>query len=73
MMVRKLGAITLLFAVAGVASVTALALIGWGVSNGFTLGGEVMEVDLLGAYGEQMSSQPGYIEHDGKFTPKPCP
>lgn len=36
-------------------------------SAGFTLGGQVMEVDLLGAYGEALSSQPGYIEHDGKF------
>jgi len=36
-------------------------------SGGFTLNGQVMEIDLLGMYGESMSSQPGYIDHDGKF------
>lgn len=36
-------------------------------SGGFTLGGQVMEIDLLGAYGQAMSSQPGYLDHDGKF------
>lgn len=35
-------------------------------SGGFTLGGKVREIDLLGMYGESMSAQPGYIEHDGK-------
>ena len=34
-------------------------------SGGFTFGGEVMEIDLLGAYGESLSAQAGYIEHDG--------
>jgi len=34
-------------------------------SGGFTFGGSVMEVDLLGAYGESLSAQAGYIEHDG--------
>ena len=36
-------------------------------SGGFTLGGQLMEIDLLGMYGESMSSQPGYLDHDGKF------
>ena len=35
-------------------------------SGGFTLGGLVREIDLLGMYGESMSAVPGYIEHDGK-------
>jgi hypothetical protein len=35
-------------------------------SGGFTLGGKVREIDLLGMYGEPMAAQPGYIEHDGK-------
>ena len=35
-------------------------------SGGFTLGGLGRDVDLLGMYGEPMSGQPGYIEHDGK-------
>lgn len=34
-------------------------------SGGFTFGGQVMEVDLLGAYGESLSAEAGYIEHDG--------
>ena len=34
-------------------------------SGGFTLGGEVMEIDLLGAYGQSLSANAGYIEHDG--------
>jgi hypothetical protein len=34
-------------------------------SGGFTFGGTVMEVDLLGAHGESLSAQAGYIEHDG--------
>lgn len=34
-------------------------------TGGFTLGGEVMEVDLLGAYGEPLSAEAGYIQHDG--------
>ena len=36
-------------------------------SANFTLGGLVELIDLLGIYGEAMSSQPGYIDHDGKF------
>lgn len=35
-------------------------------TGGFTLGGEVMEVDLLGAYGEPLSATAGYIQHDGQ-------
>lgn len=35
-------------------------------SGGFTLGGLVREIDLLGMYGEPMSARPGYLEHDGK-------
>lgn len=34
-------------------------------SGGFTFSGMVMEVDLLGAYGESLSAEAGYIEHDG--------
>lgn len=30
----------------------------------FTLGGEVMEVDLLGAYGAPLSAKPGYLNFD---------
>ena len=37
------------------------------LSGGFTLGGQVMEVDLLGAYGAPLSGTPGYISHDSKF------
>lgn len=36
-------------------------------SGGFTLGGQVMEIDLLGMYGESMSGTPGYLNHDDKF------
>lgn len=36
-------------------------------SGGFTFGGEVMEIDLLGAYGESLSADAGYIEHDGSL------
>ena len=32
----------------------------------FTLDGQLRCIDLLGMYGESMSAQPGYIEHDGK-------
>lgn len=43
----------------------ASALIGtW--SGGFTLGGDVMEIDLLGAYGTPLSFEAGYIVHDDK-------
>lgn len=34
-------------------------------SGGFTFGGRVMEIDLLGAHGESLSAEAGYIEHDG--------
>lgn len=37
------------------------------LSGGFTLSGQVMEVDLLGAYGTPLSGTAGYIEQDGKF------
>jgi hypothetical protein len=37
------------------------------LSGGFTLGGQVMEVDLLGSYGTPLSGTAGYIEQDGKF------
>ncbi len=33
-------------------------------SGGFTFGETVMEIDLLGAYGESLSAQAGYIHHD---------
>jgi hypothetical protein len=35
-------------------------------SGGFTLGGDVMEIDLLGAYGTPLSMDAGYITHDDK-------
>lgn len=39
----------------------------FGIFTGaFTLGGEVMEVDLLGAYGEPLSATAGYIAQDGQ-------
>jgi hypothetical protein len=34
-------------------------------TGGFTLGGQVMEIDLLGAYGESLSAEAGFIDHDG--------
>lgn len=36
-------------------------------SGGFTFGGEVMEIDLLGAHGEALSSKSGYIDHDSHW------
>ena len=36
-------------------------------SGGFTFGGEVMEIDLLGAYGEALSAEAGYIQHDDRM------
>lgn len=36
-------------------------------SGAFTLGGTVLEVDLLGAYGTALSAQAGYLSQDGKF------
>jgi hypothetical protein len=33
-------------------------------TGGFTLGGQVMEVDLLGAHGASLSATAGYIDHD---------
>lgn len=35
-------------------------------SGGFTLGGTVRDIDLLGEAGQSLEAQPGYIEHDGK-------
>lgn len=37
------------------------------VAGTFTLGGEAMFVDLLGAYGQKISATPGYLDHDGAF------
>jgi hypothetical protein len=34
-------------------------------SGGFTLGGNVMAVDLLGAWGAPLEATAGYISHDG--------
>lgn len=36
-------------------------------AGAFTLGGDVMCVDLLGMYGQKLSAQPGYLEHGGTF------
>jgi hypothetical protein len=36
-------------------------------SGGYTFGGQVELIDLLGIYGETLSGQPGFIDHDGKF------
>ncbi|MFC4609724.1 hypothetical protein ACFO9E_18165 [Streptomyces maoxianensis] len=36
-------------------------------SGDFTLGGEVMEVDLLGAHGTALSAEAGYLNQDGKL------
>lgn len=36
-------------------------------AGAFTLGGDAMFVDLLGAYGEKLSATAGYIDHDGAF------
>lgn len=33
----------------------------------FELGGEVMHVDLLGAYGDSLAAEAGYLEQDGKL------
>lgn len=37
------------------------------MSGGFTLGGVVREVDLLGEFGEPLSARAGYINQDGKL------
>lgn len=34
-------------------------------SGGFTFGGTVMEIDLLGGHGESLSATAGFIHHDG--------
>lgn len=34
-----------------------------GFAGAFTLGGEAMMCDLLGAYGTKLSAQPGYVEY----------
>ncbi len=36
-------------------------------SEGFTLGGTVRNVDLLGAEGEPLAAQGGYIQHDSRL------
>jgi len=36
-------------------------------AGAFTLGGEAMFVDLLGAYGSKISAVPGYADYDGAF------
>lgn len=36
-------------------------------AGAFTLNGEVMFVDLLGAYGTKVSAVPGYLQHDQAF------
>lgn len=36
-------------------------------SGGFTLGGNVRDVDLLGAFGTPLAAQAGYINQDGKL------
>lgn len=33
-------------------------------TGGFTFAGTVMEIDLLGAYGQSLSATAGYIQHD---------
>lgn len=35
------------------------------LASGFTLGGQVEQVDLLGAYGERLRWDPGYVQYDG--------
>ena len=39
------------------------------LSGGFTLGGEVMLVDLLGGWGEPLAATAGYLQHDDKGVP----
>ncbi|MCI0687227.1 MAG: hypothetical protein L0Y54_08330 [Sporichthyaceae bacterium] len=36
-------------------------------SGDFELGGQVANVDLLGAHGDPLSADAGYLEQDGKF------
>jgi hypothetical protein len=36
-------------------------------SGGFTLGGTVRDIDLLGEFGEALSGQMAYLEQDGKL------
>jgi hypothetical protein len=35
------------------------------LAGGFTLGGQVEQVDLLGAYGSGLHGDPGYVPYDG--------
>lgn len=42
------------------------ALLG-GFAGAFTLGGEAMCIDLLGAYGQKISAAPGWLDHDGTW------
>jgi hypothetical protein len=37
------------------------------LSDGFTLGGTVREVDLLGAEGEALAAETGFINHDNRL------
>lgn len=42
-------------------------------TSGFTLGGEAMEVDLLGSYGAPLSATPGWIvQDDHQFRVAEC-
>lgn len=36
-------------------------------AGAFTLGGSVMFMDLLGAYGQKLTAVPGYLKHDSAF------
>lgn len=36
-------------------------------AGAFTLAGEAMFMDLLGAYGQKLTAAPGYLDHDGTF------
>jgi len=46
---------------------SAVGLLIGAYTDGFTLGGTVMEVDLLGAYGDALSAKAGYINHDNRL------
>ena len=37
------------------------------LSDGFTIGGTVREIDLLGAEGESLSAETGFISHDNRL------
>lgn len=42
------------------------ALVMGAFSGAFTLGGEAVAVDLLGAWGNPLDAQPGWLAHDSK-------